>query len=212
MGGELPKQYVLAAGKPLLQWSVESLLRCERLAGCMVALAPGDRRGLSLPIFSDARVRSCEGGASRAESVAAGLAALAANDSDWVLVHDAARPCLPLVALNALIERVLDTEIGGLLAQPQSDTLKRADGDGRVLETLPREGVWRAQTPQMFRAGELANALAAAQTDAVDVTDEASAMERQGLPVQVVAGPSCNLKVTYADDLAIAAQWLAEAS
>ena len=175
----------------------------------LVALAVDDRHGDALPIFGDRRVRRCSGGATRADSVAAGIAALATGDGDWVLVHDAARPCLPLAALEALIDRVLEDRVGGLLAQPQTDTLKRADAGGRVLETLPREGLWRAQTPQMFPAAQLARALAAARDAAVEVTDEAAAMERLGLPVQLVEGPGCNIKVTYRDDVDAAAQWLA---
>ena len=168
----------------------------------------GQRRVAVVGVEHD-RVRCCTGGDTRAASVAAGIAALGAGPDDWVLVHDAARPCLPLDALDLLIDRVSGSGVGGLLAQPQSDTLKRADASGRVLETLPREGLWRAQTPQMFRVGELGAALAAAQEDGVTVTDEAQAMERAGHPVQVIGGPACNIKVTYAGDLAIAASWLA---
>jgi len=208
VGAATPKQYLEIAGRPLLAWSVDALLASDRVEACVVALAPGDTRAAALPLFDHPRIRRCEGGATRAASVAAGLAALDARDDDWVLVHDAARPCLPLSALDSLIDRVLASGVGALLAQPQSDTLKRADARGRVVETLARDGLWRAQTPQMFAVGALRGALASAASAGAEVTDEASAMERAGFPVQVVEGPSCNLKVTYADDIELANHWL----
>lgn len=206
LGAGIPKQYLLIAGKHMLSWSVEALLACERVAGCMVALAADDAHGPAL--FDDPRVRFCVGGATRAESVTAGLEALDANRDDWVLVHDAARPCVLPECIDRLIDKVLDSGDGGLLAQRQADTLKRADATGRVLETLSREGVWRAQTPQMFRVGELMEALEAARGDGLEVTDEASAVEHLGRPVQVVEGAGSNLKVTFADDVLVAKQWL----
>lgn len=210
MGGDLPKQYLELAGQPLLQWTLQALLACERIEGCAVALAIADNWQESVPLLSDPRVQRCVGGATRAASVSAAVTALPAADEDWVLVHDAARPCLPLASIDTLIDRVMGTETGGLLAQRQTDTLKRADAEGRVVETLPRAGLWRAQTPQMFRVGDLRSALDEACAAGVDVTDEASAMEFAGHPVQVVEGPACNLKVTFSDELAVAAQWLRE--
>jgi 2-C-methyl-D-erythritol 4-phosphate cytidylyltransferase len=209
MGSATPKQYLPLHGRAILSWSIEALLACERLRGCMVALAADDELAGTLSLFEHPRVQRCVGGLTRAQSVANGIRALNAAADDWVLVHDAARPCLPASAVNRLVDSVLDSGVGGLLAQPQTDTLKRADDSGRVLETLPREGLWRAQTPQMFRVGELLQALQAARDDGAEVTDEASAMERMGYAVQVVEGPACNLKVTYADDLQLASHWLA---
>lgn len=208
VGAATPKQYLEIAGRPLLAWSVDALLASDRVEACVVALAPGDIGAAALSLFDHPRIRRCEGGATRAASVAAGIAALDARDDDWVLVHDAARPCLPLSALDTLIDTVLASGVGALLAQPQSDTLKRADARGRVVETLARDGLWRAQTPQMFAVGALRGALASAAAAGAEVTDEASAMERAGFPVQVVEGPSCNLKVTYADDIELANHWL----
>jgi 2-C-methyl-D-erythritol 4-phosphate cytidylyltransferase len=175
----------------------------------MLALSETVAAALPESLAGDPRVHRCLGGDSRAASVANALAALPAADDDWVLVHDAARPCLPLPDLERLIDRVLDTGVGALLAQPVSDTLKRGDAAGRVSGTVPRDNLWRAQTPQMFRVGELSRALAAAAASGAAVTDEASAMEAAGHPVQLVEGPACNLKITYGDDLPIAAAWLA---
>jgi len=209
MGSDIPKQYLAVRGRSMLELSVEAMLADARISCCVVALPPGDDRASRLAIFSDDRIRCCSGGASRAQSVRRALALLPAEEQDWALVHDAARPCLPAEALGMLIDRVLESAEGGLLAQPQTDTLKRADDSGRVLETLPRAGLWRAQTPQMFRVGELRDALDTAAALGIEVTDEASAMEHAQHPVQLVPGPACNLKVTYAEDLAFVDSWVA---
>jgi 2-C-methyl-D-erythritol 4-phosphate cytidylyltransferase len=143
------------------------------------------------------------GGANRAESVRSGLALLEtmAEPDDWVLVHDAARPCLPLEVLMAFIDTITSTAVGGLLAQPCTDTLKQVDGDGMVASTLDRSTIWRAQTPQMFRMGILCSALDRAGDAGLRVTDEASAVEAAGHPVQIIEGPASNIKVTVPDDL-----------
>ncbi len=174
-----------------------------RIDRVVVVVAPEDARIDALRL--DARVRIARvGGASRAASVRAGLDALrglAAAD-DWVLVHDAARPCLSPRDLAALIDQVSADAVGGLLAQPLADTLKRADG-GRVAATLDRSGLWRAATPQMFRIGLLRRALDAPGM-LESATDEASAIEQLGLAPLLVACQATNLKVTTADDLPLA--------
>jgi 2-C-methyl-D-erythritol 4-phosphate cytidylyltransferase len=144
------------------------------------------------------------GGATRAESVRNGLAALRDDlaDDDWVLVHDAARPCLTVDLLRRLLETLEGDAVGGLLAVPLADTLKRSDADQRVVRTEPRDGLWRAQTPQMFRYRFLVRALASA--DLASVTDEASAVEALGLSPRLVLGSERNVKVTYPEDLALA--------
>ena len=145
------------------------------------------------------------GGAARAASVFNGLAAVRdlVDADDWVLVHDAVRPCLPVAALTRLIETLADDAVGGLLALPVVDTLKRADAAGRVIKTEPRDGLWQAQTPQMFRYRALFQALRA--IDPAVATDEASAMEALGLQPRLVTGDTRNLKVTYPHDLELAA-------
>jgi 2-C-methyl-D-erythritol 4-phosphate cytidylyltransferase len=205
-GNRRPKQYALLRGRPLLSWSLGSLLAEPAIAAVVVALAPGDRRFARLPEASAARVRTCEGGARRELSVANALRALEseARDEDWVLVHDAARPCLRRSDLRALIEGVGDDPVGGLLAVPLGDTLKVAAADGRCDRTVPREGLWRALTPQMFRYGLLRRALALCIDRERGVTDEAAAVELLGLRPRLVRGRGDNLKVTHPEDLALA--------
>lgn len=210
MGAELPKQYLELAGKPLIRHALDALLQAPEIAGVMLAVQPDDSRAESLAGLP--RTRLTSGGERRADSVLAALRALApqAGDSDWVLVHDAARPCLSPEDLRRLMSAVRDTGRGGLLAQAVVDTLKRVDDAGQVIATVPRDGLWRAQTPQMFRLGELRDALERALAAGVEVTDEASAMEWAGHPVQVVPGDPRNIKVTVPADLALAHLYLTE--
>ena len=212
MGGDQPKQYLELAGATLLEHSLRALLASPRIVRVVVALHPDDQRAGQLSQLSDPRVVTTDGGAERADSVLAALVALAglADDDDWVLVHDAARPCLQLAELEALIDAVLAAGVGGLLAEPVVDTVKQADAAGRVQATLERDALWRAQTPQMFRLGPLRNALQSARDQGLAVTDEASAMELAGHPVQLVTGSSRNLKVTVPADLELAAWYLSQ--
>lgn len=203
-GAALPKQYLPLAGRPLIFHALRALLDEARIDRVVVVLAPDDAHwsqydwralGGRLEIV---RV----GGATRAESVLAGLRALetAAAPDDWVLVHDAARPCLTQAMLADLIDGLADDPVGGLLAVPVADTLKREDTDGRAAQTVPRDGLWQAQTPQMFRHGVLLAALQAATA----VTDEAGAIEARGLRPRLIRGDATNLKVTYPADLPLA--------
>ncbi len=211
MGGSCAKQYMEIAGATVLEHSLRALLACTRIRQVVVVLHPEDTRAATLDVLRGPRVLTTVGGARRSDSVLAGLDRLAevAVENDWVLVHDAARPCLGIDALENLITQVLATDIGGVLAQPVVDTLKRASADGRVQATVDRRDLWRAQTPQMFRLGRLRAALAAAARGGAEITDEAAAMEAAGHPVQLVAGDASNLKVTVPDDLALA-QWYLE--
>ena len=206
MGRERPKQYLELAGRPLLYYSLRRLCEHRSIEQVFVVLAQGDshftrfdwrRFGLEIePLYC--------GGETRAASVFNGL--LAAHDaiaaSDWVLVHDAARPCLGAAELERLIAELAEDETGGLLAVPVADTLKRANREGRVLESEPRDNLWLAQTPQMFRYRLLIEALRA--TDHAVATDEARAIENLGLKPRLVMGDVRNLKVTYPEDLALA--------
>lgn len=203
MGGNLPKQYQLLAGQPVL-WHTLSVLAAEpRLDVLAVVLHPGD---VWFDQFAwpggDRLLVLRSGGASRAESVRNGLFALAAEDRDWILVHDAARCCLPRAALARLLDTLAGDPIGGLLALPVADTVKKEGEGGRIASTVPRDGLWLAQTPQMFRAALLTEAL----SDACDVsiTDEASAIEQLGLAPRLVQGDAFNFKVTWPHDLALA--------
>ena len=206
-GGRLPKQYTPLLGRPMLSWSLRALLAESSIRGVIVALAPGDRRWPRLAESHDARVRSCLGGEQRESSVRCALAALdgVARDSDWVLVHDAARPCLRRMDLTTLLRTVGDDPVGGLLAVPVSDTLKSADDLARSVRTVARDGLWRALTPQMFRYGLLRRALALCLERERPVTDEASAIEAMGLRPRLVRGRSDNIKVTSREDAALAA-------
>jgi len=210
MAAGLPKQYLRVAGKTLLEHSLDALLASGRIAGVVVALHPADERAARLPVFAHPRVRRVVGGEQRSDSVQAALAALLAQGGprDWVLVHDAARPCLQQGDLALLIERVLDSGTGGILAEAIVDTVKEATSGGLVLRTVDRSRLWRAQTPQMFRLGELHAALADARAQGRSITDEASAMELAGHPVQLVQGSPRNIKVTLPGDLQLAAWYL----
>jgi 2-C-methyl-D-erythritol 4-phosphate cytidylyltransferase len=205
-GGAIPKQYVPLLGRPVLSWSVGALLAEPSIDGLVVALAPGDRRWRHCPESTDTRVSTCIGGARREVSVANALDALSARarDADWVLVHDAARPCLRREDISSLIASTRGDPVGGLLAVPVADTLKVDDGRGHSARTADREGLWRALTPQMFRYGLLRRALALCLDRERPVTDEASAVEALGLRPRLVRGRADNIKITSADDRAIA--------
>lgn len=210
MGAELPKQYLQVGGATLLEHSLRVLLGCDQIAGVVVALHPRDNRAGHLAVLKDPRIHTVTGAEQRSGSVLAGLDALyeLASPQDWVLVHDAARPCLQGTDLMRLINSVIAGNIGGILAEPIVDTVKQASADARVIRTLDRSTLWRAQTPQMFRLNELRQALQQAQQQALAVTDEASAMELAGFPVQLIAGSASNLKVTVPADLPLAAWYL----
>lgn len=203
-GTAQPKQYQVIAGAPMVLHTLAAFAGVARLTECLVVVAPGD----GFLSFDDARtvVAPC-GGPSRADSVCNGLAHLLAHGAqahDWVLVHDAARCLVTTAQIDALIDACREDPVGGLLALPLADTLKRAE-DGRVAATLDRGDKWLAQTPQMFRIGPLAAALRLAlQADAAAITDEASAMEAAGLQPLLVRGSAQNFKVTYPEDFALA--------
>lgn len=206
MGRSIPKQYLPVAGEPLVRHALRALSEVSFLAAIHVLLAPDDAfwDGFDWSGFGERlRVLRC-GGATRAETVARGLQALRneLEETDWVLVHDAARPCLKPMWVERLARELEEDEVGGLLAIPVSDTLKRADPQGRVLATEPREGLWQAQTPQMFRYGILSRALAVSA--ASEVTDESRAVEMLGLRPRLVPGDAANLKVTFPQDLLLA--------
>ena len=207
-GAEKPKQYLELLGRPLIYHTLAALTACPEIERVWVVLAPDDpwwpRYDWSALGAKLETVRC--GGATRAESVSNGLqaAAMVASDEDWVLVHDAARPCLSPAMLETLFEELASDPVGGILAVPVADTLKRADAEQRVATTEPRDGLWQAQTPQMFRYGLLQKALAHCSA----VTDEAGAIEALGLQPRLVRGDATNLKVTYPADLPLAAMIL----
>ena len=205
-GGEVPKQYAPLFGRPVLAHSIEALRRHSAVLGVTVVVAPDDSlfEDRLRPMFPD--VGTVPGGDSRARSVLNGLESIARTDPAcrWVLVHDAARPCLARDDLERLIEQGLDAPDGAILAVPVRDTLKQADREGRIERTVDRSVLWAAQTPQMFRRDDLAEVLAAALAAGEEPTDEAGAMEQAGRHPLLVEGCSTNLKITGPGDLALA--------
>jgi 2-C-methyl-D-erythritol 4-phosphate cytidylyltransferase len=212
MGAEMPKQYLELLGRPVLDHTLDRLVGHPRIAGVLVALSADDRRWAGSAFCGHPRVTRVAGGAERCHSVRNALAALAgfAALDDWVLVHDAARPCLRRGDLDRLLERLSGHPVGGLLGMPVRDTMKRASSLGEVEATVPREGLWHAYTPQMFRLGQLRQALDQALDAGQLVTDDASAMELAGLRPLLVEGHPDNIKITRPADLGLAAFHLAQ--
>jgi 2-C-methyl-D-erythritol 4-phosphate cytidylyltransferase len=209
VGGTLPKQYTPLGGRVMLEHAVEALRSDPRVGRIVVVVAAADRLIDPFAAGPGARLGAmvaAVGGSNRAQSVANGLVQVAAEaaDDDFVLVHDAARPCLAADELAQLIDTLLSDPVGGLLALPMADTVKRADGD-RVGATLDRQSLWRALTPQMFRVGTLRRALRdAGDAAGATLTDESSAVERLGLAPRLVPGRTTNIKVTTREDLPLA--------
>src|SRR6266581_646767 len=210
-GAEVLKQYSPLAGKPMLHHSIGRLLAAPEVEIAFVVLAPGDTefRSHDWSAFGARLAPLYCGGASRRESVLNGIIAAASlvDPNDWILVHDAVRPCLGKAELRRLMDAAGRDEVGGILAGPVADTLKRADDEQRIAATEPRDGLWRAQTPQMFRHAMLLRA----PREAEHVTDEASAVEALGYKPKLVEGSTKNLKVTFASDIDIAERLLGAA-
>lgn len=207
LGGETPKQYRIVAGKPMLHHALQALALERRIERTFLAIGPEDahweRLSSKMPL-QNAMLLRC-GGTSRAATVLNALREMERHgvlDNDWILVHDAARPCLSQAALARLIDEIDSDVVGGLLAVPVADTIKRGDEYQRVTATEKRDGLWLAQTPQMFRVGTLRNALADAPLD--EISDEAGAIERAGMRPKLVMGECSNIKVTYAADILLA--------
>ncbi len=214
-GAPCPKQYVDLAGQTVLQHTINRLLSIPEIDLLLIVVSPEDAYIDDVyPLAKTperVHILRC-GGASRALTVKNGITAarnqFAVQDDDWILVHDAARCCVKPESVQSLITAVRDDAVGGLLALPVSDTLKRANEQGRVNQTVDRAGMWQAQTPQMFRCGMLYQALEAA--DLTRVTDEASAVEGQGFAPLLITGNVQNLKITTPQDLALARFFLFE--
>lgn len=208
IGKKRPKQYLTLAGKPMIHHAIHTFYRAPRIAHIFVILSPNDElwSQYDWSEFSNKLVVLNCGGATRAESVLNGLRAMPStvniSNQDWILVHDAARPCLSSKQLEFLMDEIADDETGGLLAIPVADTLKRGNMHHRAINTESRENLWQAQTPQMFRYHLLVKALS--QANASQVTDDASAVEALQYHPKLVLGNTLNFKVTYPQDLALA--------
>ncbi len=203
-GGAVPKQYLTVAGQPLIAYTLTALLAHPGVEGAMVAISENDADWPGWERFAGKPILACTGGATRAESVLAALNALPAEvrADDFVLVHDAARPNLGEQDLQQLLERGRGDPVGAILAAPVRDTLKRAGDDGGIDGTEPRQRLWRALTPLLFRRMQLSRALEDAGKAGVEVTDESMAMELQGLRPLLIEGSEDNFKVTTPADLA----------
>lgn len=211
MQAAVPKQYLMLHGKTLLEHTVAVLLQNPRIRNVVLALHPQDCWFADLPLAKEPRVSVVTGGENRADSVLAALQALSLPAEQWVLVHDAARPCLTQTDLNRLLDLTLQPDtIGGLLAAPVRDTMKRSNADGLIEQTVERRQLWHALTPQMFPLGLLRASLQQALQDGAEITDEASALEYCGYHPQLVTGRADNLKVTQPEDLALADFFLSQ--
>ena len=211
MGAERPKQYLELNGRRVIEHTLARLAAVPSVAGMVVALAPQDRYWQGVAPPAGVPVETVTGGAMRHLSVRNALLWLESRtaDHDWVLVHDAARPCVRSADVQRLVDELWEDETGGLLAVPAADTLKRAAGDPpRAGETIHREGLWHALTPQMFRRRTLQGAIEAAMQAGVAITDEAGAMEYCGFRPRLIRGARDNIKITTPEDLELAARYL----
>ncbi|MCK5092685.1 MAG: 2-C-methyl-D-erythritol 4-phosphate cytidylyltransferase [Gammaproteobacteria bacterium] len=210
MGADLPKQYLQFAGKTVIEHTLSRFGGHPKISGIVVALSSQDKTWDKLQYKCSKILIKAEGGAERCHSVLNALRELSdhANEQDWVLVHDAARPCIQSEDIDYLIHELGNHPVGGLLAVPVRDTMKRSDNSGTVQETVERENLWHALTPQMFRLGDLRDAMAKAISDGIEVTDEASAMEYVGKQPKLVKGQWSNIKITHPEDLALAEFYL----
>ena len=205
MNAGRPKQYLELAGKTVIEHTLLRLLSAEVFTAVAVAISEEDPYWPDLDVSAHKKIITAAGGKERADSVLSALKALrtVASDDDWVLVHDAARPCITTIDIHHLIDSLKTDEIGGILALSSHDTLKSVQGDNIIVGTLDRSHIWRALTPQMFRYGLLKNALEAAEGNTA-ITDEASALELQGMQPKIVEGRPDNIKITRPEDLALA--------
>lgn len=208
MQSNRPKQYLPLLTKTVIEQTLERLLQVEQFSAVVVAISEGDPYWPELPISKQDRVITAPGGKERADSVLSGLKTISdrAADNDWVLVHDAARPCITVADIEFLIAELTNDPVGGILALSSHDTLKQVD-QGAISATLDRSHIWRALTPQMFRYADLKQALETFAGD-LRITDEASALELMGKQPKIVEGRPDNIKITRPEDLALAEFYL----
>mgnify|MGYP003950255325 FL=1 len=214
VGGAVPKQYLEIAGMPVLVHSLNRLAAVQQIDAIFVGISETDRHWHKLPLPAGMQVACYTGGQSRAETVWLGLQALqkCASADDWVLVHDAARPCVQVKDIDALISAVVPSLEGGLLAVPVTDTIKVANQDSTAKQTMERRMLWRAQTPQLFRFSVLYTALQAVVHDLESISDESAAVEKLGLKPLIVQSDERNIKITNSKDLQLAEFFLGKKS
>lgn len=206
MNSEMPKQYLSVNGRSVIAHTLHRLAQLKSLQATVVALHPQDRYWEEHGAPLSEGLMTCSGGERRCQSVLNGLYALAglADDDDWILVHDAVRPCVRLADIEKLLSEIDNHPVGGLLGVPVSSTLKLANAQGDIVATMPRDEMWQASTPQAFRYGQLREVLEQALAQQDFVTDEAAAMERAGFTPRLVRGGADNIKITYPEDLHMA--------
>lgn len=210
MASALPKQYLPLVGKTVLEWAIDPFLQDDRCQAVVVVIASEDEHWPKLSLVHP-KLQVTLGGAERAHSVLSGLSSLkTSSEYEWVLIHDAARPCLHADDLHKLCTETDDESIGSILAMRLADTLKRADREGCIESTVPRDHLWRALTPQLFRLGILKAALQSALAEGLPVTDESSALEHMSYHPKLIEGRSDNLKITVPSDLSIAENILSQ--
>ncbi|MFP1730038.1 2-C-methyl-D-erythritol 4-phosphate cytidylyltransferase [Lonsdalea quercina] len=201
-----PKQYLNIGNKTILEHTLDALFKHPRIRKAIIAISPDDHYFQTLPLASDPRIQVVQGGRQRADSVLAGLQQV--RGVEWVLVHDAARPCLHPDDLASLLELTSQSDVGGILAAPVRDTMKRSNAQGAIEQTVQRNALWHALTPQLFPLKLLKNSLERALSEGAEITDEASALEFCGYHPQIVSGRADNIKVTRPEDLALAEFYL----
>ena len=206
MRRKVPKQYLEIAGKTVIEHAMEAFLEHDMIDGVVAVTPPGDPRWIDIAPEHPKFIGRFDGGAERSDSVINGLEGLKpqAKADDWVLIHDAARPCISARLLDRLIKKVLRHPVGGILGLPVNDTIKRTDVTGGIMETVSRENIWRAQTPQMFRFQVLYDALRDIRSRGGSVTDDAAAMEFLGMRPLMVVSDSSNIKITNPSDIPLA--------
>lgn len=214
MNSDKPKQYLELNGKKLIEHSLATIMSHPKIQGAVVSLATDDSYWDSVKLPQGKPIIMAIGGAERCQSVLNALEKLSdkADEQDWVLVHDAARPCVRIEDIDKLIQQVGDSEVGGILGVAVRDTMKRSGENNEILETVDRDRLWHAQTPQMFRLKMLRDALQMAIKQQLMVTDESSAMEMYGEQPILVEGHSDNIKVTRPEDLSLASFYLSNAT
>ncbi len=203
MGVDKPKQYISVNDKTIIEHTINCFIEREEIEGIVIAISKSDEFWPDMEIAKHDKIITVPGGDERYQSVFNGLQALKnkAEDDDWVLVHDAARPCLNQSAIDRLMINCRSHDVGGILAMPCRDTMKRANESGEIIDTVEREYLWHAQTPQMFKYGKLKSAIEKVLDENIVVTDEAMAMEMAGYKPLLVQGHQENIKVTHKDDL-----------
>ena len=210
MQSEIPKQYLKLGDRTVLEHTVEKFTRHKKISRIVVVISPDDPYWQTTTLAGNDQVSTASGGKERCDSVLNGLKALAdyASEQDWVLVHDAARPCVSGKEIDSLITGAGDHKVGGILAVPVRDTMKRGNTHDEITETVNRDGLWHALTPQMFRYGKLVEAMTRASAAGKKVTDEAQAMELTGVNPLLVKGEISNIKITQMGDLELARFYL----